>query len=109
MSAPAPALTLTSTLAPGIEVGASVFPDFDALGGTDLILEVLGALLTIVLIFSLLMLLVSIIAWALGASAGNAQVAARGRTGVLVSLGAATLAGGAVVWTNWLIGIGTTI
>lgn len=90
-------------------VGASVFPDFDAVGGSELILDVLGALLTIVLVFSLLMLLVSIIAWALGASTGNTQVAARGRTGVLVALGASVLAGGAVVWMNFLIDVGSTI
>src|SRR5699024_1789475 len=87
----------------------SVFPDFDAVGGSDLILEVLGALLTIVLVFSLLMLLVSVIAWALGASTGNLQTTARGRTGVLVSLAGATLAGGAVVWMNWLIALGGTL
>lgn len=90
-------------------VGASVFPDFDAVGGSDLILEVLGALLTVVLVFSLLMLLISIIACALGASTGNAQVAARGRTGVLVALGGAALSGGAVVWMNFLIDVGGTI
>ena len=38
-----------------------VFPDFGAVGGRDLILQVLGALLTVVLIFAVLMLLVSAI------------------------------------------------
>mgnify|MGYP001763706820 CR=1 FL=1 len=33
-----------------------VFPDFDAIGGRDAILQVLGALLTVVLVFSVLML-----------------------------------------------------
>lgn len=92
-----------------VSVAASVFPDFDAVGGTDLILDVLGALLTIALVFSLLMLLVSVIAWALGASTGNTQVASRGRTGVLVALVGATLAGGAVVWMNFLLDVGSTI
>ena len=90
-------------------VQASVFPDFEAVGGSDLIMEVLGALLTIVLVFALLMLLVSIIAWAIGASTGNTQVATRGRTGMLVALGASILAGGAVVWMNFLIDVGDTI
>ena len=44
-----------------------VFPDFGAVGGRDLILEVLGALLTVVLIFAVLMLLVSAIVWAVAA------------------------------------------
>ncbi|GFZ83192.1 DUF6112 family protein [Nesterenkonia alkaliphila] len=105
----APMLSPTSSMRLLTGVGASVFPDFDAVGGSDLILEVLGALLTVVLVFSLLMLLISIIAWALGASSGNAQVATRGRTGVLVALGGAALSGGAVVWMNFLIDVGGTI
>lgn len=86
-----------------------VFPDFDAVGGRTLILQTLGALLTVVLIFSVLMLLVSAITWAIASSHGNAQAAARGRAGVLVALGAACLSGAGVAWMNFLIHVGTTI
>ena len=58
-----------------------VFPDFGAVGGRDLILQVLGALLTVVLIFAVLMLLVSAIVWAIAAVHGNYQGASRGRIG----------------------------
>ena len=83
-----------------------VFPDFDGLNGIGTLKEVGGALLMFVLIIAVLMLIVSAICWAIFASHGNATGAAKGRTGVLVSLGAAILAGAGVAWINWLIGIG---
>lgn len=86
-----------------------VFPDFDAVGGKTEILQVLGALLTVVLIFAVLMLLVSAIVWAIASSHGNLQAASRGRTGVLVSIGAAALAGAGVAWVNFLVQVGSTV
>lgn len=105
MTSPFPPASMPGRL----EAGVSVFPDFDALGGSDLIFTTLGALLTVVLVFALLMLLVSIIAWALGAASGSVQVASRGRIGTLVALGAATLAGAGVALMNFLIEVGTSI
>lgn len=86
-----------------------VFPDFDAVGGKTEILQVLGALLTVVLIVAVLMLLVSAIVWAIASSHGNLQAASRGRTGVLVSIGAAALAGAGVAWVNFLVQVGSTV
>lgn len=86
-----------------------VFPDFDAVGGKTEILHVLGALLTVVLIIAVLMLLVSAIVWAIASSHGNLQAAARARTGVLVSIGAAALAGAGVAWVNFLVQVGSTV
>lgn len=83
-----------------------VFPDFDGLQGVGELSEAIGAMLMFALIIAVLMLIVSGIAWAVGSATGNYQAASKGRTGVLVSLGAAILAGGAVAWMNWLIGIG---
>ncbi|MHB1063604.1 MAG: DUF6112 family protein [Georgenia sp.] len=83
-----------------------VFPDFDGLGGIDDLRAVIGALLTFVLITSVLMLIVSAIIWAIAATNGNYSAAGKARTGVLVALGAAILAGGAVAWMNWLIDLG---
>lgn len=96
-------------LLPVTPADVSVFPDFGALGGEDLIYDILGALLTFVLVFSLLMLLVSAIVWAVGASTGSMPLAARGRTGVLVSLGGAALGGAGVSLLNFLVDIGSTI
>ncbi len=77
----------------------NVFPDFDGLGGIGDLRAVIGALLTFVLI-------VSAIVWAIAAANGNHVMAGKGRTGVLVALGAAVLAGGGVAWMNWLIALG---
>ena len=83
-----------------------VFPDFDGLDGIGDLRAVIGALLTFVLIVAVLMLIVSAIVWAIAAANGNHAIASKGRTGVLVALGAAVLAGGGVAWMNWLIALG---
>jgi len=83
-----------------------VFPDFTSLSGITELQQLGGALLTIVLILAVLTLIVSATAWALATSHGNAAVAAKGRVGVLVGLGAAVLAGAGVAWINWLITLG---
>jgi hypothetical protein len=84
----------------------NIFPDFGSLTGIDSLRDVVGALLTITLIASVAALVVSGIVWAFGISTGNYQLASHGRTGVLVALGAAVLAGGGVALLNWLISVG---
>ena len=86
-----------------------VFPDFDGLGGIGDLKQVIGALLTIVLIVAVLMVVVSAICWAFGASHGNPALASKGRVGVLVGIGAAALAGAGVAWVNWLIALGNQL
>ncbi|MGB3374918.1 MAG: DUF6112 family protein [Microbacterium sp.] len=86
-----------------------VFPDFDGLGGIGDLKQVIGALLTIVLIVAVLMIIVSAICWAFGASHGNPALASKGRVGVLVGIGAAALAGAGVAWVNWLIALGNQL
>ena len=87
----------------------SVFPDFDGLGGIGDLRAVAGALLTFVLIVAVLMLILSAIIWVIATAHGNYAAASRARTGVLVALGAAALAGGGVAWMNWLINLGQQI
>lgn len=84
----------------------SVYPDFGAIGGAAAIRDVVGALMMIVLIAAVLMLIVSAVGWALGAAGGNYRLAARARIGVGVSCGAVALAGAAVAWFNFLLGVG---
>ncbi|MBX3086864.1 MAG: hypothetical protein KF742_00110 [Cryobacterium sp.] len=84
----------------------NVFPDFGSLSGIGDLAIVIGAMLTVILVVAVLMIIVSAIAWALASSTGNPAVVAKARTGVFVALGAAILAGGAVTWVNWLIGVG---
>ncbi|ALN13901.1 DUF6112 family protein [Acidipropionibacterium acidipropionici] len=83
-----------------------VFPNFDGLGGIGDLREVVGALLTIVLIVAVHMLIVSAIIWAIASANGNLAAASKARAGVLVALGAAVLAGGGVAWMNWLMHLG---
>ncbi|MFZ2748670.1 MAG: DUF6112 family protein [Propioniciclava sp.] len=83
-----------------------VFPDFDGLGGIDNLREVIGALLTFVLVIAVLMLIVCALIWALATANGHHATATKARIGAWTALGAAVLAGGGVAWLNWLIDLG---
>ena len=83
-----------------------VFPDFGGLGGISDLRAVVGALLTFVLIAAVLVLIISAIIWAIATAHGNYASAGKARTGVLVALGAAALAGSGVAWMNWLLNLG---
>lgn len=83
-----------------------VFPDFGAVGGAAELREIVGALLMFALIVSVLMLVVCAITWALAASHGHYQAAARGRMGVWLACGTAALAGAGVAIVNFLLGVG---
>ncbi|MES2093482.1 MAG: DUF6112 family protein [Actinomycetota bacterium] len=84
----------------------NVFPDFGSISGIGDLKVVIGAMLTIILIFAVLMIIISAIIWANATSTGNPGAAAKARAGVFVALGAAVLAGGGVTWMNWLIQLG---
>lgn len=86
-----------------------VFPDVGALSGSDALVQIAGALLSFVLIVAVLMLLVCAIVWAVASSTGNIPAAVKARTGLLVAVSAAALAGAGVAWVNWLIDLGTTL
>ena len=83
-----------------------VFPDFGGVGAAGDLRTIIGALLMFVLIIAVLMLIVSAIVWAIASAHGNYSTASKGRVGVLVSVGAAALAGAGVAWMNWLINLG---
>ena len=86
-----------------------VFPVFGAVGGAEELQSIVGAMLTFVLMISVLMMIITGVTWALASSSGNFQTAVRARTGLWVSCGAAALAGAGVAWVNFLIGIGSTL
>lgn len=87
----------------------NVFPDFGAVGASDQLTAVIGALFTIILIAAVATLFVSATVWAVSSSAGNPHTAQKARVGVFVALGAAALAGAAVAWTNFLLTVGDRI
>lgn len=88
---------------------AGVYPDFGAVGGRSTLISIVGALLTITLIVAVLMIVVCAIVWAVASAHDNPHTAARGKVGVLVSLGAAVLAGAGVAWMNFLLHLGSTL
>jgi hypothetical protein len=83
-----------------------IFPDFGAVGGAEQLRSIIGALLTLVLIISVLMMVVNGAVWALASSSGNFQTGTRARTGFFVACGAAALAGAGVAWVTFLLGVG---
>lgn len=85
---------------------AVVLPDFGAVGGASQLRSVTGALLTYALIIAVLMLITCSATWALASHSGSWHTAQKAKIGILVALGGATLTGGALVWANWLLGIG---
>lgn len=86
-----------------------VFPDFEGLDGIGELREVIGALLTFVLIIAMLMLIVCAITWAIASANGHHAAATKARIGAWTALGAAVLAGGGVAWLNWLIELGASL
>jgi hypothetical protein len=84
----------------------NVFPDFGGVGATGELRAVVGALLMFVLVISVLMLIASAIIWAIASANGNYHAATKARIGMVVAVGAATLAGAGVAWVNFLLGVG---
>lgn len=88
---------------------ARVGPDFGGVGGSGPLAEIVGALLTVVLVVSVAMLVVCAIGCAIGSASGNYQTVARARGGLWVAIGAAALAGGGVSWMNFLLRTGSSL
>ena len=84
----------------------NVYPDFGGLGGIGDLRAIVGALLMIVLAVAVLVLIVSGVAWAIATQSGNYHAATKARAGIWVAVGAAALAGAAVAWANFLLGVG---
>ena len=84
----------------------AVGPDFGAVGGSDALRAIVGALLTYGLLIAVLMLIVCSATWALASHSGSWHTAQKAKTGLFVALGGAVLTGVALTWANWLLGIG---
>ncbi|MGI9824393.1 DUF6112 family protein [Agromyces sp. Marseille-Q5079] len=86
-----------------------IFPDFGAVGAATQLRSIIGALMTYVLIFAVLMLIVSAVTWALASVNGHVQTATRARIGVWIALGSSALAGFGVAWVNYLLRLGASL
>lgn len=84
-------------------------PNTDGLPGISALQNIVGALMTVGLICAVLGVIVSAIVWALGANSSNPQLAGRGKTGVLVALGAAIICGAAVTAVNFFWNVGQQV
>ena len=84
----------------------AVGPDFGAVGGASDLRAIVGALLTYGLVIAVLMLVASAATWAVAANSGSWHTAQKAKLGCLVALGGATLTGGVLAWTNWLLDVG---
>lgn len=84
-------------------------PNSDGLPGIAQLREIVGAVMTAGLILAVLALIVSAIIWGFGANSSNPHLASRGKTGVLVSCGAAILCGAAVTLVNFFWTVGQSV
>jgi hypothetical protein len=88
---------------------SAVGPDFGAVAAAGELIGIIGALLTFTLVVAVGAVVVCAVTWALTAATGHWHTAMRARTGVWVALGAAALAGAALAWTNYLLGVGPSL
>jgi hypothetical protein len=86
----------------------NIEPNTDGLPGVQAAQSIVGALLTLGLIAAVAGIAVGSIVWAIGSHSSNPHAASKGKTGVLSSVGAAILIGGAnaLVQFFWNVGLG---
>jgi hypothetical protein len=84
-------------------------PNGTGLPGIDQLRTIVGAVMTIGLVLSVLAFIVAAIVWGFGANSSNPHLASRGKTGVLVSCGAAIICGAAVTLVNFFWGVGQAV
>jgi len=82
-----------------------VTPNSDGLPGLGALRQLAGAVVTFSLVLCVVALIISAAAWALGSINSNAHYAGKGKTGVLISAGAAILIGSANAIIRFFSGI----
>ncbi len=84
-------------------------PNTTGLPGIAALESIVGALLTYGLVAAVAGIAISAIAWAIGSHSSNPHVAGRGKTGVLVSGGAAMLIGAANTIVTFFSNAGSAV
>lgn len=87
----------------------NITPNSSGLPGVSALEHIVGALLTFGTIAAVAGIVLSAATWAVGSHTSNPQIVSRGRSGVLASLVAAVLIGGALVLVNFFLHIGATL
>jgi hypothetical protein len=98
-----------ATLPAALPADINITPNSNGLPGIEALRTVVGAVMTGGLILSVLALIVAAIVWGFGANSSNPHLASRGKTGVLVSCGAAVVCGAAVTLVNFFWNVGQTV
>ena len=99
----------TPVVAAQVVAEVSISPNTNGLPGIAQLREVVGAMMTVGLILSVLALLIAAIIWALGSNSSNPHLAGRGKTGVLIALGAAIVTGASVTLVNFFWHVGQQV
>ena len=84
-------------------------PNSSGLPGIEQLRTIVGAVMTVGLILSVLALIISAIIWAYGSNSSNPHLAGKGKTGLLISCGAAIICGGSVALINFFWGVGPQV
>ena len=84
-------------------------PNSSGLPGIEQLRTIVGAVMTVGLILSVLALIISAIIWAYGSNSSNPHLAGKGKTGLLISCGAAIICGGSVTLINFFWGVGQQV
>lgn len=92
-----------------VPLDINITPNSNGLPGIEQLRTIVGAVMTIGLILSVLALIVSAVVWGFGANSSNPHLASRGKTGVLVSCGAAIICGAAVTLINFFWNVGQSV
>lgn len=97
------ALVRAGATDPGVNVNQGGLP------GMTQLQNMAGGLMFGALILCVVGVIVGAALWAVGSNSSNHQAASRGKTGVMVSTGAAILVGAANFLVSWGSGIGSQI
>jgi hypothetical protein len=92
-----------------ITLANDIAPNTDGVPGIAALQRIVGGLLTLGLVAAVAGVALSSIAWAIGSHSSNPHVAGRGKTGVLVSVGAAMLIGAANTLVNFFSSAGAAV
>lgn len=84
-------------------------PNSSGLPGIEQLRTIVGAVMTVGLVLAVLALIVSAVVWAYGSNSSNPHLAGRGKTGLLISCGAAVVCGASVALINFFWGVGQQV
>ncbi|GAC1383938.1 MAG: hypothetical protein NVSMB48_18120 [Marmoricola sp.] len=101
--------SLSSGVAAVLPADINISPNSNGLPGISQLRTIVGASMTVGLVLAVLALIVSAIVWALGANSSNPHLAGRGKTGVLIAMGAAIITGAAVALVNFFWNVGQSV